>query len=58
MGDQETEPQSIVEDAVEDVRVPRSNTFKMLRNIRRARNVFAQPSSASYPVSGGVVGGS
>ena len=45
-GSQEAEPQSFVEDVVEDVRVPRTNTFKMLRNIHRARNVFAQPSSA------------
>ena len=45
-GDQEAEPQSIVEDVVEEVRVPRTNTFKMLRNIHRARNVFVQPSSA------------
>ena len=51
---QETEPQTPVEDVVEDVRVPRTNTFRMLRNMFRARNVLAQPSSA-YPVSGGVL---
>ena len=45
-GSQEDEPQSLVEDIVEEVRVPRTNTFKMLRSIHRARNVFAQPSSA------------
>ena len=45
-GSQEAETQSFVEDFVEEVRVPRTNTFKMLRNIHRARNVFAQPSSA------------
>lgn len=52
---QEAEPQDVVEDAVEEVRVPKMNTFKMLRNMYRARNVFAQPSSAQY-VSCGVVG--
>ena len=42
---QEAESQSPVEDVVEEVRVPRTNTLKMLRNMCRARNVFAQPSS-------------
>jgi hypothetical protein len=54
---QEIEPQGPIEDIVEEVRVPRTNTFNMLRNMYRARTVLAQPSSA-YPVSGGVVGGS
>ena len=53
--DQETESQGLVEDVVEEVRVPRTNTFKMLRNMYRMRNLLAQPSS-TYPVSGGVVG--
>lgn len=52
---QEAEPQDVVEDAVEEVRVHKMNTFKMLRNMYRARNVFAQPSSAHY-VSCSVVG--
>ena len=54
--DQGTEPQSVAEDVVEDVRVLRTNTFKMLRNMFRARNLLAQPSSA-YPVSCGVLDG-
>ena len=52
----EAETESPIEDAVEDVRVPRTNTFKMLRNIYRARNVFAQPSSAYPDSSGGTSG--
>ena len=52
---QEGEIQGPVEDVVEEVRVPRTNTFKMLRNMYRARNVAAQPSSV-YRVSGRVVG--
>jgi len=54
---QEAESQSPVEDFVEEIRVPRTNTFKMLRNMYRARNVLTQPSS-TYLVSGRVVGGS
>ena len=46
---QEAEPQTFVEDVVEDVPVPKTNTFRMLRNMFRARNALAQPSSA-YPV--------
>jgi hypothetical protein len=42
---QEAESQETVEDVVEEVRVPRTNTFKMLQNMYRARNVFVQPSS-------------
>lgn len=45
---QEAESQETVEDFVEEVRVPRTNTFKMLQNMYRARNVFVQPSS-TYP---------
>jgi hypothetical protein len=51
----ETESQSPVEDIVEEVRAPRTNTFKMLRNLYRARNLLAQPSS-TCSVSSGVVG--
>lgn len=47
---QEAESQGAVEDAVGEVRMPRTNTFKILQNIHRARNVFAQPSSV-YSVS-------
>jgi len=54
--DQETESQSVVEDFVEEVRVPRTNTFKMLRNMFRTRNLLAQPSS-TYPVSCRVLDG-
>jgi len=50
---QEAESQSPVGGVVEEVRVPRTNTFKMLRNMYRTRNVLTQPSSA-YPISGGV----
>lgn len=48
---QETELQGPIEDVVEEeeVRTPRTNTFKMLRNMYRARNVLAQPSSACTP---------
>jgi len=53
--DRETDSQSLVEDVVEEVRVRRANTFKMLRNMYRARNLLAQPSSV-YPVSSGAVG--
>ena len=53
--DRETDSQSLVEDVVEEVRVRRTNTLKMLRNMYRARNLLAQPSSA-YPVSSGAVG--
>ena len=42
---QEAESQEVVEDIVEEVRMPRTNTFKMLQNMHRARNVFVQPSS-------------
>ena len=52
--DRETDSQSLVEDAVVEVRVRRANTFKMLRNMYRARNLLAQPSSA-YLVSCGAV---
>jgi len=52
---QEAESQISVEDVVEEIRVPRTNTYKMLRNMHRMRNVFMQPSSA-YLVSSGVVG--
>ena len=56
-GSQEAEPQTLVEDVVEDeVRVPRTNTFKMLRNIHRARNVLAQPSSRWHLVFAQVAG--
>jgi hypothetical protein len=55
----EAESQEIVEDVVEEVRVPRTNTFKMIRNMYRARNAFVQPSSEySVSVPGGVVAGS
>ena len=54
-GSQETESQNLVEDVAEGVRVPRANTFRMLRSMHRARNVFAQPSS-TYLVLGGLVG--
>ena len=56
LGSQETESQVNVEDFVGEVRMPRTNTFKMLRNMYRARNVCLQPSSAC-PVHCGVVGG-
>lgn len=52
---QETESQNPVDDVVEGVRIPRTNTFKMLQSMHRARNVFAQPSS-TYPVFDGLVG--
>lgn len=52
---QEAESQNAAEGMAEGVRVPRTNTFKMLRNMYRTRNVLAQPSS-TYPVSGGAVG--
>lgn len=42
---QEAESQETAEDVVEEVRVPRTNTFKMLQNMYRARNAFVQPSS-------------
>lgn len=44
---QEVESQENVEDFVEEVRVPRTNTFKMLQNMFRARNALVQPSSTS-----------
>lgn len=43
---QEPDSQETAEDVVEEVRMPRTNTFKMLQNMHWARNVFAQPSSA------------
>ena len=43
---QEPESSDTTEDVVEEARVPRTNTFKMLRNMHRMRNVLAQPSSA------------
>ena len=46
--------QSVIEDVVEEVRAPRTNTFKMLRNMYRARNSLAQPSSM-HPASGEMV---
>ena len=52
---QETESQNLVEDVVEGMHIPRTNTFRMLRRMHRARNVYAQPSSAC-PVFGGLVG--
>lgn len=52
---QETESQNLVEDVVEGVRIPRTNTFKMLQNMHRTRNVFVQPSS-TYLVFDGLVG--
>lgn len=51
---QETESQNLVEDVVEGVHIPRTNTFRMLQSMHRARNVFAQPSS-TYPVFDGLV---
>lgn len=42
---QEGESQETAEDVVEAVPVPRTNTFKMLQNMYRARNAFVQPSS-------------
>ena len=52
---QEAESQTSAEDVVEEVRVPRTNTFKMLRNMYRSRNTLTQPSS-TCPGSGGAVG--
>ena len=54
---QKAELQAPVEDIVEEVRMPRTNTFKMLRNMHRTRNALAQPSSM-HPVSDRVAGGS
>jgi hypothetical protein len=54
----EAESQEIVEDVAEEVRVPRTSTFKMLRNMFRARNAFVQPSSEySVSVPGGGMAG-
>src|SRR5579872_4759253 len=50
---QEAESQATIEDVVEEVRMPRMNTFKMLRNMYRTRNAILQPSSM-YPFSGGL----
>lgn len=52
---QEAESQNPVEDIVEEVRVPRANTFTILRNMYRARNVFAQPSSMYPAFTSGLV---
>ena len=51
---QEAEPQSSVEDVVEDVHVPRTNTFRMLWGMYQVRNMVAQLSS-TYPRSGVIV---
>ncbi|KAF9652109.1 WD40 repeat-like protein [Thelephora ganbajun] len=40
----EAESQSPVEGVVEEVRVPRTNVFNMLRNMYRVRNALVQPS--------------
>lgn len=54
---QESQSQSPVEDIVEEIRMPRTNTFNMLRNMHRVRNPLLQPSSAC-PVVVGIRDGS